>query len=179
MTNQTVQETEEFERPQVALSEKVVDIRRVSKVVKGGRRLRFSALVVVGDGQGRVGVGLGKAVAIPDAVRKGTTIAQKSLISVPIKGTSIPHVVKAKYGAAIVLLKPAPVGTGIIAGASVRAVLDLAGVKDVVTKSLRSQIPINVVGATLEALRQLRDTSQERPLHEAGSASKEQGVPVS
>ena len=173
MTNQTVRETEEFERPQVVMSEKVVDIRRVSKVVKGGRHLRFSALVVVGDGQGRVGAGLGKAEAIPDAVRKGTTIAQKSLISVPIVGTSIPYAVKAKYGAAVVLLKPAPPGTGIIAGASVRAVVDLAGVKDVVTKSLRSQNPINVVWATMEALWQLRDRSRERPPQGAVSTSEE------
>jgi len=171
MMNQTIEEREEFERPQAVLSEKVVDIRRVAKVVKGGRHLRFSALVVVGDGQGRVGGGLGKADAIPDAVRKGTTIAQKSLLSVALRGTTIPHVVKTKYGAAIVLLKPAPAGTGIIAGASMRAVLDLAGVKDVVTKSLRSQNPINVVRATLEALRQLRDTTHESPSQKGGSTS--------
>ncbi|MBI4201251.1 MAG: hypothetical protein HY531_03050, partial [Chloroflexi bacterium] len=108
---------------------------------------------------GRVGASIGKAFAIPDAVRKGTTQAQKTLITVPLRGTTIPHVVRAKYGAAEVLLKPAPAGTGIIAGASARAVLDLAGIKDVVTKSLGSQNPINVVRATLEALRQLRNSS--------------------
>ncbi len=138
-----------------ALTEKVVDIRRVAKVVKGGRHLTFSAMVVVGDGKGRVGVGLGKAPAIPDAVRKGVTIAQKSLVEIQLHGTTIPHVVRSKYGAAEVLVKPAPSGTGIIAGASVRAVIELAGVKDVVTKSLRSQNPINVVKATLEALKAL------------------------
>lgn len=163
----------------MALAEKVVDIRRVAKVVKGGRHLRFSALVVVGDSHGRVGGGMGKAEAIPDAVRKGTTSAQKNLISVPLRGTTIPHVIKAKYSAAVVLLKPAPVGTGIIAGASMRAVLDLAGVRDVIAKSLKSQNPINVVWATLEALRQLQDTSQERASQKAISTSKEREVPVS
>ena len=166
---------EDFEQPQAVLSEKVVDIRRVAKVVKGGRHLRFSALAVVGDGQGRVGVGLGKAEAIPDAVRKGAAIAQKHLIPVALKGSSIPHEVKAKYGAAIVLLKPAPTGTGIIAGASMRAVLELAGVRDVVTKSLKSQNPINVVWATMEALRQLRDTVHERSSRENALNTEEPG----
>ena len=179
MTSQTVAQIQELEHQQGALSDKVVDIRRVAKVVKGGRHLSFSALVVVGDGQGRVGAGLGKAVAIPDAVRKGATIAQKSLISVLLQGSSIRHEVKAKYGGAYVLLKPAPTGTGIIAGASMRAVLELAGVKDVVTKSLRSQNPINVVRATLEALRQLPDTPEERPIRNAGSPSEEGQVFVS
>ena len=158
------------------LTEKLVNIRRVAKVVKGGRHLTFSAMVVVGDGKGRVGVGLGKAPAIPDAVRKGVTIAQKSLVEIQLYGTTIPHVVRSKYGAAEVLVKPAPSGTGIIAGASVRAVIELAGVKDVVTKSLRSQNPINVVKATLKALEALelparyaaaKATSAEAPAPES------------
>jgi len=151
----------EFDQTRAVVSDKVVDIRRVTKVVKGGRHLSFSALVVVGDGQGRVGVGMGKAEAIPDAVRKGSVIAQKSMISVQLHGTTIRHVVRAKYGAAEVLLKPAPAGTGIIAGASVRSVLDLVGAKDVVTKSLGSQNPLNVVRATLEALRDLQSSSRK------------------
>lgn len=168
---------ERLEQPQAVISEKVVDIRRVSKVVKGGRHLRFSALAVAGDGQGRVGVGLGKAEAIPDAIRKGAAIAQKHLVPVVLNGSSIPHEVKAKYGAAIVLLKPAPSGTGIIAGASMRAVLELAGVRDVVAKSLKSQNPINVVRATMEALRQLRATEYKRPSRETAVTVEEPGAP--
>jgi len=145
----------EDDSQQRGLSDKVVDICRVSKVVKGGRHLSFRALVVIGDGHGRVGAGIGKADAIPDAVRKATSFGEKSLVSVPLHGPSIPFVVKAKYGAALVLLKPAPEGTGIIAGTSMRAILDLVGIKDVVAKSLGSQNPINVVRATIEALRQL------------------------
>ena len=155
MVNQMDRVIDDLDREQVTLTERVVNIRRVAKVVKGGRHLTFSALVVVGDGQGRVGSGLGKAIAIPDAVRKGATIAQKTLITVPLKGTTVPFQVKAKYGAAQVMLKPAPPGTGIISGPSMRAVLDMVGAKDVVAKSLRSQNPINVVRATVEALRQL------------------------
>ena len=155
MVNQMDRVIDNLDREQVTLAERVVNIRRVAKVVKGGRHLTFSALVVVGDGQGRVGSGLGKAIAIPDAVRKGATIAQKTLITVPLKGTTVPFQVKAKYGAAQVMLKPAPPGTGIISGPSMRAVLDMVGAKDVVAKSLRSQNPINVVRATVEALRQL------------------------
>lgn len=150
-----------FNDAQSGLSEKVVNIRRVAKVVKGGRHLTFSALVVVGDNQGRVGSGLGKAVAIPDAVRKGVTIAEKTLITVPLKGSTIPHQVEAKYGAAKVLIKPAPPGTGIKSGPSMRVVLDMVGVKDIVTKSLRSQNPINVVRATIEALRQLEELPEQ------------------
>jgi small subunit ribosomal protein S5 len=160
MIDRGYQNIENEQSQPAVISEKVVNIRRVAKVVKGGRHLSFSALVVVGDGQGRVGSGLGKAVAIPDAVRKGVTIGQKNLITVPLKGTTIPHVVKAKYGAAIVLLKPAPPGTGLIAGASVRAVLDMLGAKDIVTKSLKSQNPINVVRATLEALKQFGNSPE-------------------
>lgn len=156
MTTRPSERRRDNERSQGEFSEKVVNLRRVAKVVKGGRHLSFSALVAVGDGRGRVGVGLGKSDAIPDAVRKAATNAQKNLMTVPLRGTTIPHTVRAKYGAAEVLIKPAPPGTGIIAGASVRAVLEPAGVKDVVTKSLGSQNPINVTRAALAALRQLR-----------------------
>lgn len=166
MQDRGFQNIENEQSQSAVISEKVVNIRRVAKVVKGGRHLTFSALVVVGDGQGRVGSGLGKAVAIPDAVRKGVTIGQKNLITVPLKGTTIPHVVKAKYGAAIVLLKPAPPGTGLIAGASVRAVLDMLGAKDIVTKSLKSQNPINVVRATLEALKQFGNSLENGVLNQ-------------
>lgn len=154
MTNR-FRDQRESQRSQMGLSEKVVNLRRVAKVVKGGRNMSFSALVTVGDGHGRVGVGMGKSGAIPDAVRKATASAQKNLLTVPLVGTTIPQTVKAKYGAAEVLIKPAPPGTGIVAGASMRAVLEPAGITDVVTKSLRSQNPINVCRATMEALRQL------------------------
>jgi small subunit ribosomal protein S5 len=140
----------------------VVHTRRIAKVVKGGRRLRFNALVVVGDGQGRVGVGMGKALAIPDAVRKGTAVARRSTINIPIKGSTIPHEISVRKGASIVIIKPAPLGTGIIAAGAMRAMLELGGVQDVVGKSLGSRNPINIVQATMEALRQLRDPVTER-----------------
>lgn len=145
----------------LGLREKVVEISRVSKVVKGGRHLRFKALVVVGDGQGRVGYGLGKAESVPDAVRKGRVVAQRDLEPILLQGTTIPHQITAKHGAALVLIKPAPEGTGIIAGSTVRAVLEQAGIKDVVTKSLRSQNCVNVVQATMKALLGLRDPKEE------------------
>jgi small subunit ribosomal protein S5 len=137
------------------LKEKVVNIGRVTKVVKGGRNFRFSALVVVGDENGHVGVGTGKAIEIPDAIRKGIEDAKKNLIKVPIKETTIPQQVTGTYGAGEVLLKPAGIGTGIIAGGTVRAVLELAGYHDIRSKSLRSNNKINVVRATLNALSQL------------------------
>ena len=143
-------------------SERVVHTRRIAKVVKGGRRLRFNALVVVGDGQGRVGAGMGKALAIPDAVRKGTTVARRSTITIPIKGSTIPHEISVRKGASIVIIKPAPLGTGIIAAGAMRAMLELGGVQDVVGKSLGSRNPINIVQATLEALSLLRDPETER-----------------
>ena len=155
------------------LTERVVKIRRVTKVVKGGRRRGFSVMVVVGDGEGRVGIGLGKADAVPDAVRKGVSIAKKSLITVSLKNTTIPHEVLAKHCASLVLLKPAPSGTGVIAGGAVRAVVELAGIRDILTKSLGSGNPINVVRATLAGLEQLKDPVEE--LAKRKGVRREQG----
>lgn len=143
------------------MTERVVLTRRIAKVVKGGRRLRFNALVVVGDGEGKVGAGLGKALVIPDAVRKGNAIARRNMVTVPLKGSTIPQQITVKKGATIVMIKPAREGTGVIAAGAMRAMLELAGVKDVVGKTLGSRNPINIVYATLEALRQLRDPQVE------------------
>ncbi len=136
--------------------EKIIQINRVTKVTKGGKRLRFSALVIVGDGKGRVGYGLGKAPEVPDAIRKAIDKAKKSMIEVPITRGTIPHRIMTKFGASKVLLKPAKPGTGVIAGGTVRAIMDAAGIKDVVTKCIGSSNPHNLVKATFRALSQLQ-----------------------
>ena len=142
------------------LQEKVVAINRVSKTVKGGRIFKFAALVVVGDGNGTIGFGLGKSSEVPDAIRKGIEDAKKNLIKISLKGTTIPHEVTGKFGAGEVLMKPAPQGTGVIAGGPVRAVLEVAGIRDIRTKCLRSNNPCNVVTATINGLASLRDVDQ-------------------
>ena len=138
------------------LQDRVVEIRRVSKVVKGGRRFNFSALVVVGDGNGRVGAGLGKANTVPAAIQKGQERAKRNMFDVPMRNTTIPHEVLGKFESSTVLLKPASEGTGVIAGGGVRAVLELAGIKDVLTKALGSTTAVNLVQSTVEGLKSLR-----------------------
>ena len=144
-----------MEERSVELKEKVVAINRVAKVVKGGRTFRFSAVVVVGDEQGRIGVGNGKAAEVPDAIKKAIEDAKKNLITVPIVGTTIPHEFVGRFGSANVILKPAPEGSGVIAGGSVRPVLELAGYKDIKTKVIGTNNPRNVVYATIEALKSM------------------------
>ena len=153
MANSNVNNVENTE---YELTERVVAINRVSKTVKGGRIMKFSALVVVGDGNGTVGFGMGKSNEVPDAIRKGIDDAKKNLHKIALKGTTIPHEITGKFGAGAVLMRPAPEGTGVIAGGPVRAVIELAGIKNIRAKCLRSSNPINVVKATFEGLAQLR-----------------------
>ena len=159
---------EKIDSTQLEIKDTVVSINRVTKVVKGGKNLSFSALVVVGDGHGVVGYGVGKAKEVPSAIKKGIEAAKKNLIRVPLKGTTVPHPVIGRFGAGRVLLKPAPDGTGIIAGGAVRAVVESAGVSNVLTKSLGTANPHNVVRAAFTALQKLRD-----PGH--GGAAPRQG----
>src|SRR5216117_1486610 len=142
------------------ITERVVQINRVSKVVKGGRRFSFSAIVVVGDGRGHVGAGLGKADEVPDAIRKGVEDAKKHVLLVPLSGTTLPHAALGEFGAASVILRPASKGTGVIAGGSVRAVVESAGISDILSKSLGSTNPVNVVMATMKALGDLRSSQR-------------------
>ena len=155
----------DFDRTPSEFKEKVVRIGRVAKVVKGGRNFRFSALVVVGDENGRVGAGMGKAAEVPESIRKGTDDAKKNLINVPLDGTTVPHEIIGEFGAARVLLKPAAPGTGVIAGGTVRAVLDLAGIKDIRTKCLGSHNAVNLARATIDGLSRMmtvEDVSKKR-----------------
>src|SRR5687767_2842751 len=154
----------EPERNESGMIDKVVHINRVTKVVKGGKNFSFSALVVVGDGKGKVGFGSGKAKEVPAAIKKGIEIAKKNMISIALQGTTIPHAIVGHYGAGKVMLKPASEGTGVIAGGPVRAILESAGIQNILTKSLGTANPHNVVKATFEALKQLRTEQQYRDL---------------
>jgi small subunit ribosomal protein S5 len=145
----------------LTLNDKLIYINRVAKVVKGGKRLRFSALAVTGDANGHVGIGVGKANEVPEAISKAGAVARKNLVQVAMKGTTIPHEIEMKYGAAKILLKPAAPGTGVIAGGSIRAVLESAGVKDVLTKSMGSPNRINVARATVLALKNLKSPEEQ------------------
>jgi len=172
-----IEERTKVDASELDLSEKLVSLNRVTKVVKGGKRLRFRALVVVGDGNGHVGFGLGKAKEVPEAIRKAGVIARKGLYKVTMSGTTIPHEVLAKSGAAKVLLKPASPGTGVIAGGSVRSVLEAAGIKDVLSKSIGSSNPVNVVRATVLALASLRKPEEAVARRKAELEIKEEAEP--
>jgi small subunit ribosomal protein S5 len=155
------------------LNDKLINVNRVAKVMKGGKRLRFSALVVTGDGAGHVGIGIGKANEVPAAISKGGAQAKKNLIKVPLAGSTIPHEITVNFGAATVMLKPAVQGTGVIAGGSVRAVLEACGVKDILTKSLGNTNHINVARATMLALTQLRNPKEEVEKRKANVVKEE------
>ena len=144
----------------LVLKERVVSLNRVSKTVKGGRIMKFSALIVVGDGAGHVGTGIGKAAEVPEAIRKGIEDAKKNIVKISMKDTTIPHDVVGKYDASMVVMKPAAAGTGVIAGGAVRAVVEMAGIRDIRTKALRSRNKINVVHATINGLKSLEDAAQ-------------------
>ncbi len=166
---------EKIDDSQMEITEKVVYINRVAKVMKGGRRFHFTAVVVVGDGEGHVGAALGKAREVPEAIRKASTIARKHMITIPMVDSTLPHPILARFGASKVLIKPAAAGTGLIAGGGVRAVLEGAGVKDVVTKSLGSKNPANVVKATILGLSQLRSPEEALARRRAVSAEASSG----
>jgi len=163
---------EEIAEAKEELSERVISVTRVAKVVKGGKHLRFRALVAVGDGNGQVGIGIGKANEVAQAIQKANTVAKKAMIAVPLAGTTVPHEIRARFGGADVLLRPASPGSGVIAGGSMRAVVEVAGVKDVVAKSLGSSNPTNVVKATMVALSRLREPDKVIAERKAASAAR-------